>query len=275
MEPETDQTAQMSVAPAEPVAPAKRAHLEGVFVIVTVAALASLAIRRVGRSRLARNLQRWLGVMYTAVWGAAVLGITLMYVRGLSDNWILATWLLFLGVALASVGWLRSVMSGVAISLEGRLHIGDSVRIGDLSGEVVAFGVRSLRLRAVDGSFHEIPNEKLVTEPVTNLSGEGGDSACELLVPVPDGINADLAVQIARRVAILSPLASPRHRPEVFLESQNLDGRVEIRVRGYAFDAAYQDHFRSDVVARLQAAFRQHLQPQSTRLVSDLVTETP
>jgi hypothetical protein len=31
--------------------------------------------------------------------------------------------------------------------------------------------------------------------------------------------------------------------------------RYEVRVRGYAFDAAYQDHYRSDVVSRIQAAF--------------------
>lgn len=238
-----------------PAAELTGAHARGVIGVVGVAVIVTLLVRRVGRSNLAGDLRRWLPLLYSSVWGIAVLNITLIYARGLSSSWFLAIWLLFVFVGLASVGWLRSVMSGVAITLEGRIKLGDSVRVNDISGEVIEFGVRALRLRAVDGSIHEIPNEKLVTESVTNLSGDGGDSAAELLISIPAGIEPDRALEIARRVAILTPLASPRHRPEVFLESSGIDGRFELRIRGYAFDAAYQDHFKSDVVSRIQSDF--------------------
>lgn len=250
------------------------AHAQGVLATLVVAVLVTLLVRRVARSNSVGDLRRWLPLLYTSVWGVAVIVVTLIYAQGMSNTWFLAIWLVFLVIVFASFGWLRSVMSGVAISLEGRIKLGDSIRINAISGEVIAFGVRALRLRAVDGSVHDIPNERLVTEPVTNLSGDGGDSAAELVIPVPHGINPDIAVEIARRVAILTPLASPRHRPEVFLESSGNDGqRFEVRVRGYAFDAAYQDHFKSDVVSRIQGEFAAELRLHPHGPHGDLVIE--
>lgn len=230
-------------------------HLQGVLSVVLFAGLGSLLLRRIARSNSVGNLQRWMPVLHASLWSLAVIIITMIYARGLPSGWFLGIWLLFLVMAFASVGWLRSVLAGVALSIEGRIRIGDSIRLGETSGEVLAFGVRSVRIRGADGALHEIPNEKLVTESVANLTGERGDSPCELSVSVPDSIDAADALEIARSVAVLSPLASPRHRPEVFLLSRSGDEQHWIQVRGYSFDAQYQDHFRSDVVSRLQAAF--------------------
>lgn len=240
-------------------------HLNGLIPIVLAAALVSFLLSRIGRSSAARGLRRWLPLLYTLIWGAAVVSITWIYARGLSSTWFLAIWLLFLLIALASVGWLRSVMAGVALSVEGRLRIGDSIRFGTVEGEVIAFGMRAMRLRGVDGTIHEIPNEKLVTEAVANLSGEGGDSACELTLTVPPTVDPDEALELARTIAVLTPLASPRHRPEVFLLPRTEEEqRYELRIRGYAFDALYQDHYRSDVTSRMQAVFAKITQDRGT-----------
>ena len=60
----------------------------------------------------------------------------------------------------------------------------------------------------------------------------------------------------ALEAAILSPLASPRHRPEVFLgEHLEVGAPVKLMIRGYAFDPNYQDHFRSDVIERVTKMF--------------------
>ena len=231
-------------------------QFQGVIPILALAILTSLLVRRIGKSGAATHLRRWLPLVHSGVWAAAILAVTWIYARGLSSPWILAIWLLFLVFAFASVGWLRSVMSGVALSVEGRIRVGDSIRLGSVEGEVVAFGMRAVRLRAVDGTILEIPNEKLVTDTVANLTGDGGDSACELIIAVPHTIDPEDALQLARKIAVLTPLASPRHRPEVFLLAHHTgEQHYDLRIRGYAYDAAYQDHFRSDVISRLQAAF--------------------
>ena len=152
--------------------------------------------------------------------------------------------------------WLKSILAGLALTLEHHLEVGDAIRLDGLEGDLVHFGLRSTRLRAVDGTLHDIPHEHLLTQRVANLSGDGSDSACKIGIRVPDGFDLDDVMSKALEVAVLSPLASPRHKPEVFLEAAHRgDGGAMIYIRGYAFDPNYQEHFRSDVLKRLNQLF--------------------
>lgn len=232
------------------------ADLNVVLGIFLIALILTGVARRLGQAAAATTFRRWLPVTYGTIWGVAVISITFVYAKGLSTTWLLLIWLAFIFLFFISVGGLRSVMSGIAMTLEQRLQIGDSIRISDVEGQIIGFGMRSVRVRSVDGTIHEIPNDKFVTEAVANLSGDGGDSACEITVRVPDEIKPEHAVELARRIAILTPLASPRHQPEVFLNTVGeLEQKFVVHIRGYAFDQGHQDHYRSDVVARLQEEF--------------------
>ncbi len=220
--------------------------------VVLIAILASFFLFRFGKNTKASSIRRWLPVLYTIVWGLAIVSVTSLYARGLDGPWKLVVWLVFLFGILASVGWLRSVMSGVALAVEGRILAGDSIRIGEVEGEVLSFGLRSVSLRGVDGNIHEIPNDQFVSTTVANLSAIGGDSVCDIYLEIPPHLSPGDALELALEVAILTPLASPRHRPEVFLEPVE-DHHRRIRVRGYVFDPEYQEHFQSDVISRFSS----------------------
>ena len=220
--------------------------------IVLLAVLVSFFLYRFGTQTEAKRIKRWMPVLYAFVWSLAVVSITSLYARGLDGPWKLIVWLVFLFGVFASVGWLRSVMSGVALAVEGRVTTGDSIRIDDVEGEVVSFGLRSVSIRGVDGNIHEVPNDKFVSSTVVNLSAIGGDSICDIYLEVPESMSPNEALILAREVAVLTPLASPRHRPEVFLEPIE-DKHRRIRVRGYVFDPEYQEHFQSDVISRFSS----------------------
>jgi small-conductance mechanosensitive channel len=240
----------------------------GVPVAIGVALVLSVIAFRIGRvGGASQRVGRWMPVVYVLIWSATLTVVTLLYASEIAGHWLLIAWLVFIVLAVASVGWLRGVASGIALAVEKRLSLGDAIRLGDIEGEVVAFGVRSVRVRSVDGTVHEIPNQFFMTESVANLSGDGGDSACEISVPIPRRLGTERAMQLARNAAMLTPLASPRHRPEVFLEPEAGSGQLSIRIRGYAFDPAYQDHYRSDVVARIHDAFHE-TEPKGTGLFS-------
>ncbi len=161
-------------------------------------------------------------------------------------------------VVLVSLGWIRSVFAGVALGLERRVKFGDRLRVGDIEGEVIGMGLRAVSMRAEDGTVHDIPNERFITESISNLSGGSGDSACDLIVPVPMGMPSSIALEIALNAAIVSPLAYPRHKPQVFLLSpESPSSPLRLSVHGYAFDTAYQEHFRSDVLHRMLRAFEE------------------
>lgn len=235
-----------------------QAQAQGAGWIVLLALFVSFLLYRFGKNSRANSIRRWLPVFYTLVWGLVIISITSLYSRGLDGPWKLVIWLIFLFGFFASVGWLRSVMSGVALAIEGRVSEGDSIRIEDIEGEVVSFGLRSISIRGIDGNIHEIPNEKFVSETVANLSAIGGDSICDIYLQIPPDFSPNRALSLAKEVAILTPLASPRHRPEVFMEPNNSAQR-RIRIRGYVFDPEYQEHFQSDVISRFSSLIRQEM----------------
>ena len=114
----------------------------------------------------------------------------------------------------------------------------------------------------MDGTLHDIPNHQLTSNAIANLSGDGGDSACEVEVTVPEALPLPKAMALAVEAAMLSPLASPRHKPEVFLSATG-KAPHQLRVRGYAFDPNFQEHFRSDVVTRILERYEESLRAGS------------
>lgn len=221
------------------------------------ASITSLLLRRAAGLRASSRVRRWIPLLHVSVWTTVVVGAMFTYASDLPDYWLVVLGLFVFLVGLSSVGWLRSVAAGITLAAEGRLRVGDNIRISGVVGEIASFGFRGVRVRAVDGALHEIPNEIFMTSPVATVSGDGGDSACEITMKIPPSVEPNRALEIARNVAILTPLASPRHRPEVFLRATDeRDETFEITIRGFAFDPTHQDHYRSDVIARFHDGFR-------------------
>jgi small-conductance mechanosensitive channel len=225
--------------------------------LVVGASVLSFVLRRIGQMRASTRVRRWIPLLHVATWLSALVAAMFVYAAKLPDYWLGILGLFIFLVGLASVGWMRSVAAGITLAAEGRIRVGDSIKIASVDGEVVSFGLRSVRVRAVDGALHEIPNEMFMIAPVATVSGDGGDSACEITMKIPPTVEPNRAIEIARNAAILTPWASPRHRPEVFLRATDeRDETFEITIRGFAFDPTHQDHYRSDVIARFHDDFR-------------------
>lgn len=233
--------------------------------IVISATFFSVVLRRVGQMRASSRVRRWIPLLHVLAWAAALVGAMFVYASKLPDYWLGILGLFVFLVGLASVGWMRSVAAGITLAAEGRIRVGDSIKIAHVDGAITSFGLRSVRVRAVDGAFHEIPNEMFMTAPVATVSGDGGDSACEITMKIPPTVEPNRAIEIARNAAILTPWASPRHRPEVFLRATDeRDETFEITIRGFAFDPTHQDHYRSDVIARFHDDFRRERHRRSS-----------
>lgn len=232
-------------------------HIVLIVFVVLIATAVSLLLRRMNKTRASSRVRRWIPLLHVSVWMSACIAAAFVYAAKLPDYWLAVLGLFVFFVGLASVGWLRSVAAGITLAAEGQFRCGDNIRIGTIEGEIIAFRLRAVRVRAVDGTQHEIPNEMFMMAPVATVSGDGGDSACEITMKIPPTVEPNRAIEIARNAAILTPLASPRHRPEVFLRATDeRDETFEITIRGFAFDPTHQDHYRSDVIARFHDDFR-------------------
>jgi len=227
--------------------------------LTVVAILGSIGISRISRVRLFSRIQRWFPVAHVLLWSLAFLIAGFVAASRLSTQWLILDALVLGVLAVVNLSWLRSALASVVVAMEGRFNLDDHIRVGAISGHVVGFGLRSVRLRSEDGTVHDVPNEHLLRETVANLSGEGGDAACELTVMVPSEMLAQDVMALALEAAMLSPLASPRHRPEAFLLGRETPQQPpRVRVQGYAFDPNHREHFKSDVLTRLLKMLDDH-----------------
>jgi len=75
-----------------------------------------------------------------------------------------------LAVGLAAQDSLANLFGAVAVYLDRPFHLGDRVRIESVDGTVEAIGLRSTRIRNLDGYLVAIPNKIVGTAIVTNVS---------------------------------------------------------------------------------------------------------
>lgn len=97
-------------------------------------------------------------------------------------------------------------VSGFVILFERSLRIGDTVRVDNFEGEVMDIKTRYTLIRAPNGRESVVPNEKLITERIENLSL--ADSRILLSSDVTVGYDVD--VERVQRVLVDAALAVPR-----------------------------------------------------------------
>src|SRR5215470_12772642 len=72
------------------------------------------------------------------------------------------------GVGIGLQNVVANFVSGLILLLERRIHVGDSIQIGDLQGQVREIGGRASTIRTWDGAEVIVPNASLTSERVTN-----------------------------------------------------------------------------------------------------------
>ncbi len=75
-----------------------------------------------------------------------------------------------LAVALAAQDTLSNVFGALAIFIDQPFHVGDLVQVEGFSGNVEVIGVRSTRLRTLDGTLVTFPNSLVANAKIENLT---------------------------------------------------------------------------------------------------------
>ncbi|MEA3476712.1 MAG: mechanosensitive ion channel [Bacteroidota bacterium] len=80
-------------------------------------------------------------------------------------------------------------ISGLIISFERPIHVGDTIEVGTLMGRVTEIGVRSSKVMTFDGSEVIVPNGNLISKEVVNWTLS--DQKRRLMIKVRTDYNAD------------------------------------------------------------------------------------
>ena len=75
-----------------------------------------------------------------------------------------------LAVALAAKETLANLFGSLSLLMDRTFQVGDTIKQGEVEGEVVNIGLRSTRVRTKEGYIVSIPNQLMTNAAVTNMS---------------------------------------------------------------------------------------------------------
>ena len=146
------------------------------------------------------RLRTLLPMLRTALLIAIILVTSLMVLSEIGVNiapLLAGAGIVGLALGLGSQKLVQDVITGLFLLLENAMQVGDAVTLGGLSGSVEALSVRTIRLRAVDGSVHLIPFSAVTT--VTNLTRDFGFAVFEIQLSLNE--NPDHITELVREIA--------------------------------------------------------------------------
>ncbi len=155
------------------------------------------------QTQLARaaRLRTLLPILRTVLLAAliAVFGLSALSEVGVNIAPLLAgAGILGVAIGFGSQKLVQDFITGIFLLLENAMQVGDWVTVAGLSGAVENLSIRTMRLRAGDGSVHIIPFSSVST--VTNVNRGIGNAAVSVSIPFEEDSDrvCDLLSDIAR-----------------------------------------------------------------------------
>ncbi|WP_409305254.1 mechanosensitive ion channel family protein [Peribacillus sp. SCS-155] len=188
-----------------------------------------------------------------------ILVVTILQLMGIKATAILAgAGVVGLAVGFGAQGLVSDVVTGFFILLERQLDVGDYITIGEFSGIVEQFGLRTTQIRDFDGTLHFIPNRQ-----ITSLSNHSRGNMRALvdisISPEKDVNQAMRLIEEACRLIALEESKILVDNPRV-LGVESLDSNITIRVLARTVNGAQDALERKmrqrilEVLERLDAA---------------------
>lgn len=160
-----------------------------------------------------------------------------------------------LGFALKDL--IASFVAGIVIMIEQPFQVGDRVTFDGQYGDIVAIGLRSVRLRTLDDSTVTIPNNRFMSE-VTSSANYGD---LNMQVVIDTYIGMDQNIDKARRIVHEAALSSQYvflSKPITVLVKQVVHENyiaVRLRLKLYVADIKYEKQLETDIHIRTLKAF--------------------
>jgi moderate conductance mechanosensitive channel len=176
-------------------------------------------LSREGHYARAARLRTFQPMLRTALLSliVAVVGLTALSELGVNVAPLLAgAGIVGIAIGFGSQKLVQDLITGLFLLLENTVQVGDNVTVSGLSGTVENVSIRTIRLRAGDGSVHIVPFSAVTT--LTNSSRGAGNASV--------GVNIATKEDTDRAGEILKDIVSEMRREGEF--RQAIRGDLEL-----------------------------------------------
>ena len=161
-----------------------------------------------------------------------------------------------LGFGLQKVA--ANYVSGFIVLLDRSLRIGDLVTIAGFHGTVKAIESRYTLLRGADGKEYIIPNEMMITTPVSHHTYSDPRISVTIPVSVSYESDLDLVERLLLETARRQPRIIAEPAPEVRVKTLGESG-IDLELTAWVGDASKGEMpLRSDLLKEILRRFREH-----------------
>ncbi|MCS4308292.1 small-conductance mechanosensitive channel [Rheinheimera pacifica] len=217
--------------------------------------IASMASRAIGRILstnfsqhhvvLFKRLVYWLLLALFIASALKQLGFSLSVLLG-------AAGVLSVALGFASQTSASNLISGLFLIGEQPFQLGDTIKVGNTTGEVLSIDLLSVKLRTFDNLYVRIPNESLIKSEMTNLT-RFPIRRFDLLIGVAYKENISQVRQIMQNVADNNPLCLDDPGP-AFLFLGFGDSSLNIQFSVWAKRENFRD-LRNSLQEEIKLAF--------------------
>lgn len=150
-----------------------------------------------------------------------------------------------------------SIIAGITLLVDKPFQVGDRVSFNGYYGEIVAIGLRSVRMVTLDDNLVTIPNNKFLNDIVS--SGNAGELNMLIQQDFYIGIDQDLAA--AKRIAAEAITSCPYaylDKPWDVLVNEVIQDQyfaLRLRTKVYVMDVRHEKRLESDITERIVQGF--------------------
>ncbi len=151
----------------------------------------------------------------------------------------------------------NNLISGLIITLERPIQLGDFVNVGQLMGTVERIGARSTQIRTLDQVTIIVPNSRFLETEVINWSHGDPVSRLRLPVGVAYGSNVEQVQAALLEAARSHPEVLVRPQPQVWFQGFG-DSAINFDLLVWTGEPKTQARVKSDLYYRIEASLRRY-----------------
>lgn len=161
------------------------------------------------------------------------------------------------GVGFGLQTLVNNLVSGLIISFEKPVNVGDIVEISGRIGTIKSIGFRSSIISTGDGSDVVIPNGELLNQPLVNWTSTGSAGSVNIVTVIAHGTDVQKAIKVLKALPGKDDRILPIPEPTVIIRDYN-EQLINIQLSFWVRNIRERPFVKSDLILAMDSAFKEN-----------------